>query len=97
MRKVLSLFAGLMTAAVLASAAHAGQPSPIQRIIAQEDYKGAAQRSLRRAAPVVVTIHDGGFDWGDAGIGAAGALALGLLGAGGILLVRDGRGQKAHG
>jgi hypothetical protein len=97
MRRVLSLFAGLATAATLASAAHAGQPSPIQRIIVQEDYKGVAQRALRHAAPVVVTIRDGGFDWTDAGIGAAGAVALGLLGAGGVLLVRDGREQKAHG
>jgi hypothetical protein len=46
---------------------------------------------------VVVTVDRGGFDWGDAGIGAAAGVALVLLGAGGVVLVRDGRRQKAHG
>jgi hypothetical protein len=48
-------------------------------------------------APVVVTVGDGGFDWGDAGIGGAAVFALALVAAGGIVLVRDGRRQKAHG
>lgn len=48
-------------------------------------------------ASVVVTVDGGGFDWGDAGIGGAAGFALALLGAGTIVLVRDGRRQKAHG
>ncbi|HLM30484.1 MAG TPA: hypothetical protein VK326_02360 [Solirubrobacterales bacterium] len=38
-------------------------------------------------SPVVSTSSDsaGGFDWGDAGIGAAGMLALGAVGAGAAL------------
>jgi hypothetical protein len=38
-----------------------------------------------------------GFDRGDAGIGGAAAVALVLLGAGGVVLIRDGRRQKVHG
>jgi len=36
---------------------------------------------------VRVTPPAGGFDWGDAGIGAAGGLALTLIGVGGALAV----------
>jgi hypothetical protein len=39
-------------------------------------------------SPVVrITTPASGFDWGDAGIGAAGGLALAMLGVGGGLLV----------
>jgi hypothetical protein len=41
--------------------------------------------TLVRSAPV-------GFDWGDAGIGAGGALAVILLGTGGVLIVGRRRG-----
>ena len=34
---------------------------------------------------VRVTTHSNGFDWGDAGIGAAGGLALSVIGLGGAL------------
>ena len=57
---------------------------------------GNAGKQQTVPASVVVTV-DGGFDWGDAGIGGAAGLALALLGAGTIVLVRDSRKQKAHG
>jgi hypothetical protein len=103
MRKTLCTVIALTIAATGASAARAQQPSPIQRIIAQED--AASMTLLRRQAvtghappaAVVVTVDGGGFDWGDAGIGGAGGVALALLGTAGIVLVRDGRRQKAHG
>jgi hypothetical protein len=46
-------------------------------------------RSEVRAAPAVVEIQapSGGFDWGDAGIGAAGMLALFCIGGGSALLI----------
>jgi hypothetical protein len=173
MRRTLSIVIGLTIAAAVASAAHGQQPSPIQRIIAQEDHKGVALRHLpgtqpafdgrspdtvdaaraaHAAAPqphvtqpeagpwytpaelkalithsngldqsgsvadgrspdtrdaaftahttpaaIVVTVGDGGFDWGDAGIGGVAVFALALLAAGGVALVREGRRQKAHG
>jgi hypothetical protein len=37
--------------------------------------------------PVVIVRDRSGFDWGDAGIGAAGALGLSILAAGGIVIV----------
>ncbi len=39
-------------------------------------------------APVVVRVTDGGFNWGDAAIGAAGGSALTLLAGGTVLGTR---------
>lgn len=49
------------------------------------------------ATPVrVVTVEtDGGFDWGDAGIGAGSGLALVLVGVGSALVVRHRPGRSA--
>ena len=44
---------------------------------------------------VRVTSGNGGFDWGDAGIGAAGGLALSMLAVGGGLLVTERRRSQA--
>ena len=48
-----------------------------------------------RATPTVVAVHEptGGFDWGDAGIGAAGMLALFSI-AGGSALLLTGRKRR---
>ena len=146
MRKTICIATGLVIAAGAASAAQGQQPTPIQRIIAQDDAArmtllrrhalngstapgktpdntipgpgnpnpnpgglgdnppnpirvgpGNFERQQTVPASVVVTVDGGGFDWGDAGIGGAAGIALVVLGAGGFLLVRDGRRQKAHG
>jgi hypothetical protein len=44
---------------------------------------------------VRVTARNGGFDWGDAGIGAAGGLALSLVGLGGALAMSQHRTRRA--
>jgi len=45
--------------------------------------------------PVVrITTPASGFDWGDAGIGAAGGLALAMLGVGGVLVISDRRPRR---
>lgn len=51
-----------------------------------------------RVPPSVVRIisRDSGFDWGDAGIGAAGGLALAMLGVGGGLAISRQRLRRAH-
>lgn len=52
------------------------------------------------ATIVRVSPGNGGFDWGDAGIGAAGGLALSMVALGGGLAVsqrRTRRGESAHG
>jgi hypothetical protein len=49
------------------------------------------------AAPVVrVTSPSTGFDWGDAGIGAAGGIALSMIGLGGALAVSQNRGRRTR-
>ncbi len=52
-----------------------------------------------RAPQAVVRINapTGGFDWGDAGIGAAGGLALSLVGIGGALAISQHRTRRTHG
>jgi hypothetical protein len=45
--------------------------------------------------PVVrITAGNSGFDWGDAGIGAAGGLALSMVGLGGALAVSQHRNRR---
>ena len=45
-----------------------------------------------QTTPIVrVTVPASGFDWGDAGIGAAGGLAITMLGVGGALVVSQRR------
>ena len=39
----------------------------------------------------------GGFDWGDAGIGAAGGIALAMVGLGGTVAVSQRRGRRTRG
>jgi hypothetical protein len=47
-----------------------------------------------RARPTIVHVNDrSGFDWADAGVGAAGGFALSVLGAGLVLLVSE---HRAH-
>jgi hypothetical protein len=48
--------------------------------------------------PVVVrlTTDRSGFDWGDAGIGAAGGTAVALLGVGGTLVISERRVQRTR-
>jgi len=56
--------------------------------------------STTQTTPIVrVTIPASGFDWGDAGIGAAGGLALSILGVGVALTVsqrRNGHPRHRH-
>ena len=48
-------------------------------------------------AVVRIQTPPSGFDWGDAGIGAAGGLALAMLGVGGGLVVSQRRGRARQG
>jgi hypothetical protein len=76
------------------SAPHAG-PGPFtdsdRKLVESPEVQGTVDRirSEIRAAPAVVEVQapSGGFDWADAGIGAAGMLALFCIGAGSALLI----------
>lgn len=69
------------------------KPTPVPLIIVQERGRRADPRIFgpQSPAPVQVVRRSGGFDWGDAGIGGAGALALAFLGAAGVAVLRDRR------
>jgi hypothetical protein len=87
----LALAAGTPTA--LANSAQqlygpAGQPNQ-EKQINTGDYVSAPPTILRINSP------GGGFDWGDAGIGAAGGVALAMVGVGGALVVSQRRPRRA--
>jgi hypothetical protein len=68
----------------------APQPSTSSNDLRSPDAIAAAAdpRTRTYASPTVVKLSsDSGFDWGDAGIGAGGALAVVALAGGGLLLV----------
>jgi hypothetical protein len=48
----------------------------------------AQSGNVRERSPVVVEVHRDGFHWGDAGIGAAAALATVAIAAGAAALIR---------
>jgi hypothetical protein len=83
-------------------ATHAG-PGPYtdaeRRFVESPEVQAMVDRvsSEIRATPAVVEVEapSGGFDWGDAGIGAAGMLALFSIAAGSALLI-GGR-RRRHG
>jgi hypothetical protein len=55
-----------------------------------------ADKASALQAVVRVQAPQGGFDWGDAGIGAAGGLALAMLGIGGGLVISRQRPRRAR-
>jgi hypothetical protein len=72
------------------------QPGPYtdseRKLVESPEVQGMVARASRdiRATPPVVEVRgapSGGFDWGDAGIGAAGMLALFSIAAGSALLL----------
>jgi len=66
------------------------QPTTRSSDLRSPDAKAAAAdpRALSYATPTVIRVGSGGgFDWGDAGIGAGGALAVVALVGGGLVLV----------
>jgi hypothetical protein len=56
---------------------------------------GRAEQDSARAGTTIVRVRDrGGFDWADAGIGAAAGVALSVIGAGLALLVLEHRADR---
>ena len=79
----LTLTLGAMGTPVAVGGSHAGgtrRPDP------------GAQVSPRAGTRIVRVTDRSGFDWAAAGIGAAGGLALSILGVGVVLLVAERRG-----
>lgn len=57
-----------------------------------------SQATIPATPPTIVRVSatNGGFDWGDAGIGAAGGLALSMVGVGGALAVSQRRTRRTR-
>ena len=75
------------------SATQAVQPNPDQQTPITADTR---QGSVAGTPAVIVRVSsaNGGFDWGDAGIGAAGALGLSLVALAGGLAVSQRRARR---
>jgi hypothetical protein len=56
----------------------------------------APSRGGRESVVVRLTTERSGFDWGDAGIGAAGGTAVALLGVGGALVISERKAQRTR-
>jgi hypothetical protein len=86
--------AGIVALGLAAGAAPASA-KPLELI----DHNSASARTQATnpsAPPTIVRITaSNGFDWGDAGIGAAGGLALSMVGLGGALAVSQRRTRHA--
>ena len=90
--------ASLATAATLTTAAWAGGEPKNERpfdavqgkALSEPFLQGEAKNRLpfTRQTTIVVSAHDGGFDWADGGIGALAGIGIALAGAGAVLLVR---------
>ena len=65
----------------------AGTPTPVQQDLRTPDaVEGTGTRAATEAAPARATgTSQDGFDWGDAGIGAAGGVGLVVLGVGAVM------------
>jgi hypothetical protein len=69
-------------------------PSSIASSAAGEYEKLRAPHGTTVPVRVVQVRADGGFDWGDAGIGATGVLALAAIGAGAAVATGHRRGRR---
>ena len=87
----------LIAIAIPATSA-AAEPKNSPPFVAEESISSVSGEPKNVAPFVAAIVHrPSGFDWGDAGIGGAATLALGLLAAGGAALRHDNRRQEAHG
>ncbi len=71
---------------IAAPAARAGHQDLGLRPDDRAGFRGTGVVSAPISTPVIVRVTPGGFDWGDAGVGAAGVFGLMLL-AGGVAIV----------
>lgn len=71
-------------------------PSPTARYSSAEFNAYASAVHPVAATTPTVKAPGGGFDWGDAGIGAAGGLALSMLGLAGALMLSQRRGGRVR-
>jgi hypothetical protein len=82
-----------MAAALALALGASCTPAASAHLLAPDPPQGAQTPS--NVTPIVrVIAPSGGFDWGDAAIGAAGGFALSMLGLGGALTLSERRGTR---
>ena len=84
------------TAATALALSAIGAPAASARFLPPDPPQGA-QTSTSVTPVVRVIAPTGGFDWGDAGIGAAGGFALSMLAIGGAIVVTQRRDRRPRG
>jgi hypothetical protein len=91
LRRTLHGMAAAVTLCALAAPSASAVPAEQFSPRAEDEASGSSSVPVR----VVEVRADGGFDWGDAGIGATGVLALAAIGAGAAVATghRPGRRQ----
>jgi hypothetical protein len=77
----------LKKATALALALGAVAPTAASARVALDPAPQAARPSSEPTVQVIRASAPGGFDWGDAGIGAAGGVGIAMLGVGGALVI----------
>jgi hypothetical protein len=85
----------LKKAAALTLALAAAVPAAATARPVGPDPSGASY-AIPQTPVVRITTPASGFDWGDAGIGAAGGLALAMLGLGGGLVISHQRPRRTR-
>ena len=72
----------------------ASAATPVSTGLRSEVVSGGGYGPVSTPATIVrVVAPSGGFDWGDAGIGAGGAIALTMIGLGGVIAATNRRGR----
>lgn len=66
-------------------------PQELEALIAYSNSSFAQKQAILAGTPTVTIVEPGAFDWGDAGVGAAGAFGLALLAGGITVLSRHNR------
>jgi hypothetical protein len=70
------------------------RPNPDEQVPASSPSNRGYSSPNAPTTIVRVLVPGGGFDWGDAGIGAAGGLAVSLLGIGSVMVVSQRRTRR---
>jgi hypothetical protein len=92
----LAVALALAASAAPASASPNHLPSAEPAVPAYASHTSSDPSATAPPTIVRLTAPSSGFDWGDAGIGAAGGFALSMIGLGGALVVSGQRPRRAR-
>jgi hypothetical protein len=90
------LIAALAAADAPTASAHPGGTAHHPPLVYSRQDKSLLPANDPPPAVVQISSPDGGFAWGDAGIGAAGGFALSMIAIGGALVIAPRRTRRRH-